>query len=85
MNTAIKLLPIILLFGCEKNTKQTTPQPSTCNCYEYHEALEPVGFPITTQWVYDYTSDTIPDLCSKETGNWVYNSNSTQRYKVFCN
>jgi len=85
MKTRIVILATLALIGCKKDNKQPTPTPSTCDCYEYHEALEPVGFPITTQWVYDYETTPSPDLCSKETGNWVYTNNDTHRYKVFCN
>lgn len=82
MKTRIIILSTLALMSCKKDPVQQTP--STCDCYEYHEALEPVGFPIQTQWVYDYSTTPIPDLCEKDNGTWIYNSNSTQRYKYIC-
>lgn len=72
------------LMSCNKEV--VTPAPTTCDCVEYHEQTEMVGTYPTWQigWVYDYTTVEIPDLCSKDNGTWIYNSNSTQRYKYIC-
>jgi hypothetical protein len=80
----IAILSIVLM-SCKKEVK--TPVSNTCNCVEYHEQKEMVGTYPTWQleFVFDYQTDSIPDLCSKDNGTWIYNSNSTQRYKYICN
>ena len=61
---------------------------SSCNCYEVHEAKEPYATDngtIQIAWKQKYVTTSQPDLCSKETGQWVYSGNATQfRYKVYC-
>lgn len=62
---------------------------SSCNCYEVHETKEPYATSngtIQIAWKQKYVTTPQPDLCSKETGEWVYSGNATQfRYKVYCN
>ena len=71
-----------LATGCEKEVQQTEP---TCNCTEKHFNYEPVnnGGVITTQWVLDYETTPQLDLCSKETGEYVYQGQA-HRYIVEC-
>lgn len=84
-----KIIIIGLFFvGCKK--EPIAVAPSTCNCYETHERWEaiqgPVSGTLSVGWVYDFTTTTQPDLCSKETNEFVYTGYQNQyRYKVKCN
>ena len=71
------------LMSCQP--EPIAPTPNTCNCVEYHEQYEFEPGTMILGWQYDYTTDSIPDLCEKDNGTWIYNSNSTQRYKYICN
>jgi hypothetical protein len=90
MNIKI-ILSILILQITAYSCKKDEPKESstTCNCYERHEALEAVTLNnglIQVQWVFKYNTTTQPDLCAKETGEWVYSGNAGQyRYKVVCN
>lgn len=87
MKTKLFILISLIALSCKKDEiKQTTP--TTCNCYERHEAIDTyLGSNGQTQlgWLFQYNTTTQPDLCSKETGVWVYSGNPTQfRFKVIC-
>jgi len=70
------------LMSCNKEV--VTPAPTACDCVEYHEKYDFAQGTLVLGWQYDYTTVEIPDLCSKDNGTWIYNSNSTQRYKYIC-
>ena len=74
----------LILFSCQKEVKSTGSD--TRNCYESHEMIETFynGQTITTQWTHQYNTSEAPDLCTKETGNYVYYNNDNSRYKVIC-
>lgn len=74
----------LILFSCQKEVKSNGSD--MCNCYESHEMIEAVqqGTSITTQWVHQYNTSEAPDLCVKETGEYVYYNNNNSRYKVEC-
>lgn len=81
-----------VVISCKKE-ELTPTKPivavSSCNCYEVHEAKDTYmgddGFP-KIEWKQKYVTTPQPDLCTKETGEWVYSGNATQfRYKVYCN
>ena len=80
-----------MIVSCQKEEFKptTTKEVSSCNCYEVHETKEPYGTAngtIQIGWKQKYVTTSQPDLCSKETGQWVYSGNATQfRYKVYCN
>ena len=87
MKTKLLILISLIALSCKKDEiKQATP--TTCDCYERHEAIDTyLGSNGQTQlgWLFQYNTTTQPDLCSKETGVWVYSGNPTQfRYKVIC-
>jgi hypothetical protein len=80
------------IVSCQK--EEITPTKpivavSTCDCYERHETKElTVNQNLTSvlDWKFKYNTTPQPDLCSKETGQWVFSGNATQfRYKVICN
>lgn len=78
-------ISLLALVACKKETKQPNqPVTPTCDCYEYHEALEPTGFPIQNQWIFKYETTPTPDLCAKDNGEWVYSNGGTHRYMVHC-
>jgi hypothetical protein len=81
-----KLFNIAILSIVLMSCKKEVTAPTTCDCVEYHEKTELVGtYPSwQLQFVFDYQTDNIPDLCAKDNGTWIYNSNSTQRYKFIC-
>ena len=88
MKTKLLILISLIALSCKKEEiKQATP--TTCDCYERHEAIDTyLGSIGQTQlgWLFQYNTTTQPDLCNKETGVWVYSGNPTQfRYKVICN
>lgn len=88
MKTKLLILISLIALSCKKDEiKQATP--TTCDCYERHEAIDTyLGSNGQTQlgWLFQYNTTTQPDLCNKETGVWVYSGNPTQfRYKVICN
>jgi len=74
------LLLLVVLFSCNK-----TPNEPSCNCVEYHEKLDFAPGTLNLTWQEDYSTDSIPDLCAKDNGTWIYNSNNTQRYRFICN
>jgi len=81
MNIKISLILVLFLFSCKKEVNQVA-EPK-CNCYERHEVKTPVqgGF----NFLLDYNTTAIEDLCSKETGQWIYYGSVSQyRYKVIC-
>jgi hypothetical protein len=87
MKTKLLILISLIALSCKKDEiKQATP--TTCDCYERHEAIDTyLGTNGQTQlgWLFQYNTTTQPDLCSKETGVWVYSGNPTQfRYKIIC-
>jgi hypothetical protein len=73
-----------VLVGCDKEVKSNGTQD--CMCYESHEMIEAVsnGQTITTQWVHQYNTSEAPDLCTKDTDQYVYYNNNNSRYKVEC-
>lgn len=72
---------LVLFNSCKKEE----PIKIECNCYEYHEAKE-VNQQMQLVWTFDYKTNSLPDLCAKDNGQWVYSgSNSQYRYKVVCN
>ena len=88
MKTKLFILISLIALSCKKDKiKQATP--TTCDCYERHEAIDTyLGSNGQTQlgWLFQYNTTTQPDLCNKETGVWVYSGNANQfRYKVICN
>ena len=82
-----------VVISCQKEeitpTKPIVAISKNCNCYEVHETKEPYATSngtIQIQWKQKYVTTPQPDLCTKETGEWVYSGNATQfRYKVYCN
>lgn len=79
----MKYTIIIALFflSCKKDNK-TPSQPNqqaTCDCYEQHEEMGAGG-----NWYQTYNTTAQPDLCAKETGEYLYPTMMT-RYKVICN
>lgn len=79
---AIFSILIVVLFSCNKSLE-------SCSCYESHEERQTVSNGnggVSLVWVHTVNTTEQPDLCSKETGDYVYtNSNTTERYKVICN
>ena len=67
----------VFLMSCEKDNK-TPNQPATCDCYHQHEQLGAGGV-----WTETYNTTAQPDLCAKETGDYLYSS-PVNRYKVVC-
>jgi hypothetical protein len=82
----MKIIYSILLFtllSCKKD--EVIKQPSTCNCYERHEQRDFEQGSLVLTWVFKYNTTTQPDLCAKQTNEWVYSGNANQfRYKVIC-
>jgi hypothetical protein len=80
------ILPLLLLFSCKK---EVTIKEKTCNCYERHEAFDTYAKPnglAGAGWMFKYNTTKAPDLCEKETGQWIYSGNPTnKRYLVICN
>lgn len=77
----MKKLIILLsafLMSCEAENPQPN-EPTQCDCYEQHEQMVAGG-----NWIGDYNTTAQPDLCSKETGEYLYPTMQT-RYKVICN
>lgn len=80
----------LLLFSCTKEIviKEETTSQSTCNCHEEHYQ-KGVGQGQTgnliIQWEWNYATTPQPDLCEKQTGQWVEYDNGNKRYKVICN
>lgn len=88
MKTKLFILISLLTISCKKDEiKQATP--ATCNCYERHEQKEAyadANNQIKVGWIFKYNTTTQPDLCEKQTNEWVYSGNVEQfRYKVICN
>lgn len=71
----------VFLMSCEKDNKtpNQSSQSATCDCYEQHEEMGPYGV-----WYQTYNTTAQPDLCAKETGDYLYLDPMT-RYKVICN
>ncbi len=84
MKTKLFIFISLIALSCKKDEiKQSTP--STCNCYERHEQQDFIQGTLKMSWVFKYNTTTQPDLCSKQTGEWVYSGNVNQyRYKVIC-
>lgn len=84
MKTKLLILISLIALSCKKDEiKQATP--TTCDCYERHEQKDFVQGTLNFTWVFKYNTTTQPDLCEKETGEWVYSGNAEQfRYKVIC-
>lgn len=82
----IILLGILFLASCKKeDDKQDSA--AVCDCYEVHESQQAYvnGYgTINLTWKYLKTTPTQPDLCAKETGQYVYSSNGATRFKVYC-
>jgi hypothetical protein len=73
---------VVLLLSCDK-----IKEDKTCNCYkEYYkyEAVQGSQGNFIMQWNYDYKTTSQPDLCEKETGQFVEEELGT-KYKVVCN
>jgi hypothetical protein len=70
----------LILLSCKKEAIQEN-KPTECNCYEYHEKRNIQ----LDKWEFDYSTVGQPDLCSKQTGVWIYDSKVVNRYKVNCN
>lgn len=80
------LILVVWLISCEKETAEPTPKQELCDCYESHYIVA-VSFATgtaVTYWKWDYNTSPSPDLCEKETGNFVENGNG-HKYKVICN
>lgn len=75
------ILPLML--ACNKDNENSQ---NICDCYEYHEEIAATSsLPIILEWQFTYETIPQPDLCEKETGNWIYYGNNDQfRYKVYC-
>lgn len=71
----------VFLMSCEKDNKTPNQpsQPATCDCYEQYEEMGAGGV-----WYQTYNTTAQPDLCAKETGDYLYPTMMT-RYKVICN
>lgn len=84
MKTKLFILISLIALSCKKDEiKQSTT--TTCDCYERHEQKDFVQGTLNFTWVFKYNTTTQPDLCEKETGEWVYSGNAEQfRYKVIC-
>lgn len=84
MKLIYSIATALILFSCQKEVKSTGND--MCNCYESHEMIETFynGQTITTQWTHQYNTTEQPDLCAKETGEYVYYNNNNSRYKVQC-
>lgn len=79
-NSLKKLLVIflvIILASCKKEDTQ-------CDCYEYHQTLQPNSMLPNYGWNHSYSTEPSKDFCDNETNEWVQTSTST-RYKVICN
>ena len=72
------IVSAVFLMSCKKE-KNTPTQPTTCDCYEQHEEMGAGGV-----WNQTYNTTAQPDLCAKETGDYLYPTIMT-RYKVICN
>ena len=87
MNIKIILLSLLLV-GCQKDEVIVEIQEATeCSCNEKHEmkdAYAGANGQITVGWIYQYTTTNQAELCSKETGEWIYYNNDNSRYKVVC-
>ena len=59
---------LILMFGCQKEVVEPTPQTTECQCFTQHEDIQ-LG-----QWVVTYTTPIQTALCSSETGLYEYTS-----------
>ena len=87
MGKKLIILISLIVLSCKKDEiKQSTP--STCNCYERHEQIDTYtdsNNAIHVGWIFQYNTTTQPDLCSKQTGEWIYSGTTNQfRYKVIC-
>lgn len=79
MKKLFSLISVVVLFSCNK-----TPISPNCNCVEYHEKYDFINGTMNMAWQFNYQTDSIPDLCEKDNGTYIYNSNNTQRYKYIC-
>jgi hypothetical protein len=89
MKTKLLILISLIALSCKKDEiKQTSTTQATCNCYERHEGNEPYlasNGSIKVGWLFKFNTTSQPDLCAKETGEWVYSGNAEQfRFKVIC-
>jgi hypothetical protein len=79
----ISLLALLLSCDKEQSTKK-----ELCNCHEEHYSKQvtqgATGNLIVT-WQVNYNTTSQPELCEKETGQWVEYDNSNKKYKVVCN
>lgn len=81
MKTIIVSLAILLV-GCDK-----IKENKTCDCYQSYykyEAVQSSQGNFIMQWNHDYNTTPQPELCEKETGQWVEPELGT-KYKVICN
>lgn len=87
MKTKLLILISLIALSCKKDEiKQTSSTPTTCDCYERHEEKDFIQGTLQLSWVFTYNTTTQPDLCDKQTNEWVYSGNANQfRYKVICN
>jgi hypothetical protein len=65
------------LLSCEKET--TTPQPTTCECYQLHETIGAGG-----SWNYSHQTQPQPELCEKDEVI-VISPSGASRYTWKCN
>lgn len=86
MKTKLFILISLIALSCKKDEiKQTSTTQATCNCYERHEEKDFQNGSMQLSWVFKYNTTTQPDLCEKQTNEWVYSGNANQfRYKVIC-
>jgi hypothetical protein len=84
ITAALFAFALLLLASCQAEEPQPN-EPTECNCYEYHEK-KVINNQLVWEWMYDYQTTPIPELCSKANDTWVYYGNQSQwRYKTKCN
>ena len=87
MKTKLFILISLIALSCKKDDiKQSTQATkTTCDCYERHEEKDFPNGSLQLSWVFKYNTTSQPDLCAKQTNEWVYSGNANQfRYKVIC-
>ena len=84
MKTKLFILISLIALSCKKEEVKPTKRV-TCNCYERHEEKDFIQGTLQLSWVFKYNTVMQPDLCAKDTGEWIYTGNATQyRHKVIC-
>ena len=79
----------LILFSCTKEVVvvKEEPQSKQCNCKEEHYVKDIMvggNGVLQTYWNWNYATTPQPDLCEKETGQWVEYENGNKRYMVVC-